>query len=413
MGEKGKKFHYAWVVCFACALMLFISMGLNSNTFTIYQPYLLEIRNFTNSQGSFIVTARSLTAFIGVITFPWVRTKLGLRRTAALGIMLQVSSRVIYALASTFPIYCAASVFAGLAYSWAGLVPISLFMGNWFKGHRGIALGLSATGSGVATVVAPPVVTALVEGHGLMTAFLVEALFTFLIGAIVILLVRDTPEQLNMEAFGEEEEEREEQVRSGAEVSLTRRQWYWVLFGVILLAGPAAPGFNHLTVLYTSEGYENATAAWFMTYLGLSLTVGKILVGEIADRLGSWRGNIFIGSCVTGGFAICCLAPVGGLALPLLAMTLLGLGLPVASVFFAIWAQDLRGKEGYGQAVTQCNLAYTIGSLVLSPIPGIIADVTGSYIPAYALFTLFTIACFGIVLFAYSRLGLHKKKARA
>ena len=58
----------AWLVCLGCGLALFTVMGLGINAFTVYQPYLLELEHFTNAQGSWITTARSLFGMLSMAT---------------------------------------------------------------------------------------------------------------------------------------------------------------------------------------------------------------------------------------------------------------------------------------------------------------------------------------------------------
>ena len=58
----------AWVVCLGCGLALFTVMGLGVNAFTVYQPYLLRVHGFTNAQGSWITTVRSLFALLSMLT---------------------------------------------------------------------------------------------------------------------------------------------------------------------------------------------------------------------------------------------------------------------------------------------------------------------------------------------------------
>ena len=36
-----RRVHYAWVICLSGALMLFTSLGLGVNVFSVSQPYLL------------------------------------------------------------------------------------------------------------------------------------------------------------------------------------------------------------------------------------------------------------------------------------------------------------------------------------------------------------------------------------
>ena len=57
-----------WVVCLGCGLSLFTVMGLGVNVFTVYQPHLLLVHGFTNAQGSWITTVRSLFALLSMLT---------------------------------------------------------------------------------------------------------------------------------------------------------------------------------------------------------------------------------------------------------------------------------------------------------------------------------------------------------
>ena len=66
---------------------------------------------------------------------------------------------------------------------------------------------------------------------------------------------------------------------------------------------------------------------------------------------------------------------------------------------------DLRRR--LCRAVRSINIAYTVGVLVFGPMPGILADRLGSYVPAYGLFVLFSGATLLLVQRTYTRAGLH------
>ena len=68
----------AWLVCLGCGLALFTVMGLGINAFTVYQPYLLELEHFTNAQGSWITTVRSLFTLASLLTVNQLCARLGL-----------------------------------------------------------------------------------------------------------------------------------------------------------------------------------------------------------------------------------------------------------------------------------------------------------------------------------------------
>ena len=55
--------HYAWIICLGGALSLFAVMGMGINVFSVYQPYIIQLNGFSNAQGSWITTTRSLFSF--------------------------------------------------------------------------------------------------------------------------------------------------------------------------------------------------------------------------------------------------------------------------------------------------------------------------------------------------------------
>lgn len=297
---------------------------------------------------------------------------------------------------STFPAYCLASAMGGFAYSWAGTVPISLLIGRWFHARRGLAFGIGTTGSGIATIIMPPLITALIEQRSLSFAFYTEAAITALASLLILLLIRDRPEELGLLPYTAGEETKTMPRAANPERPIKCMQWCAMLLAVVMLAGPAGPGFSHLTVHFVSRGIPSASVAWLMTYLGIVLIFGKIFCGFLTDWLGGYRSNFIIGGALLGGMLLCSLSRSASLILPAAAMTLLGAGLPMSSVSLVAWAQDLCGDAGYETAASRFTLAYATGSFLFSAIPGILADRTGSYAPAYWLF--FTTAAICIVL---------------
>lgn len=53
---------YRYVICGCSCLMIFINVGLLSNAFSIYFPFIMEEHGFTNTQLSLLNTMRSITA---------------------------------------------------------------------------------------------------------------------------------------------------------------------------------------------------------------------------------------------------------------------------------------------------------------------------------------------------------------
>ena len=401
--------HYAWAVCLGGCLSLFTVIGLGINIYSVYQPYIIELNNFTNAQGSLITTVRSLFSLAAMLTVNQLCARFGLRQVMTFGMAMMTLSCLCFGLADRFILYCAASALSGLAYCYAGMVPLSLVIGHWFHDRRGFALGLASAGSGMSTVVASPLITALIDDHGLRAAFLAETAAILLLTLAVWSLVRNSPEEMGKTPYHLGGSNTPAPPPRKAAVGVSRSVLWALLFAGFLIGAPAGPGFSHLTVLYTSSGYDSMAVASFLSVFGLMICLGKIICGQIFDAIGGWLGNFYIFGVLLAAFGLSFMAPLGGEYLPYAAMTLFGLGLPISAIPFAIWAQDVMGDEGYEETVRSLTVAYALGMLVFGPVPGILADRLGSYVPSYMLFALLTVVAMFIVQFIYRRLGVGRR----
>lgn len=196
-----KKPHYGWVVCL-CGLWLFVSnMGLCSNILSVYLPF-IEERGLSDSMGSAILSIRCLFSFAVTFFVELYYRRLSLRGGILMASLLGAASAVVYGLSAGPLGYYAGAALGGVAYGLGCIYPVSLLLTRWFHTHRGLALGISSAGSGVATMVFSPLFTALVLRHSLSTAFFVQA-GIMLAGALgVSLLLRDDPAQLGLSPYG-------------------------------------------------------------------------------------------------------------------------------------------------------------------------------------------------------------------
>ena len=108
-----RKPHYAWFVCLGGALSLFTVMGLGVNIFSIYQPEIIAFNSFTNAQGSWITTTRSLFILGTLLVVNQLCARLGLRLVMTLGMALVGLSCFCFGASTSFPMYCASAALTG------------------------------------------------------------------------------------------------------------------------------------------------------------------------------------------------------------------------------------------------------------------------------------------------------------
>ena len=402
----------AWLACLGCSAALFVVMGLGVNAFTVYQPYLLELQHFTNAQGSWITTVRSLFGMLSMATADTLCRRLGLRRVIAAGLGCFVLSYGLFGAAQSFPACCFAAVFSGLAYGYGGMVPLTLVISRWFRDKRGFALGLMAASSGISTIVAPPLLTRAIEGAGLRLSFWGEGLFSLILALLAVLLIRDSPEELGLQPYSTGESPVQGKTIPVRQKDFTPVLWWAAVAAAFFTGGPCGPGFSHLTVLYTAEGYDSGTVALMISCFGVVLMLSKVLYGSISDALGSRTANFFTFGTGIAGFALCCLAPLGSMPLNWVGLVCTALGRPLSSVSLSVWAGELSGGGDYDRLVKWLSTSYMVGALVTGPVPGMLADRFGSYVPAYALFAGCLVCSMILIQGVYVKLGVGKKAPR-
>ena len=250
-----------------------------------------------------------------------------------------------------------------------------------------------------------PLLSMLIVGRGLFFAFLAEGAAALGLTLLVFFLVRDTPQEMGLEPYGLQDGSYSAPVRVKPK-SLTCPMRWGAFLACFFIGGPSGPGFSHLTVLYTASGYPPMLTALLMSYVGLILMAGKVLYGGLVDARGSRWANRMVFLVFLAGFLLNCLAPLQNMFLAFAAVTATGLGLPISSVTLSVWAGDLSGQEDYDRTVKWFTSAYMLGSLVTGPIPGLMADHLGSYVPAYFLFAVLTALAMAIIQGLYRRLHL-------
>lgn len=395
-----KNLRKAILVCAGCTLMLLVTGGLAVNVFSAAQPYILAQYGFSNTQTSLIITIRSGVYLLCMLVVTQYYRLVGYRFGCASSCILAGVSFAMFASAKTLPAFYAAGAVAGLCYGLGSMVPASILISRWFRAHRGLALGACAAGTGLATVVFSPILTRLIEARGLSEAFWWTAAFCALCGVAAFFLVRDTPERCGLEPFGECVQETP-QAHALHEIRPSRFRWAMLVLAVMLLCGITSTGFTHMMTLYMTQGMDAVRTALALSVSGLSLMAGKCACGELCDLLGSRRANVLMFGILIAGCTLCALAPGKNVVVMFLAAGLFGFGASINSVGVSIWAADFSSPASYGKLLQLFQAAFGLGNILLSFVPGAVADLTGGYAPAYAVFAVLLVFCLAVLQSTY------------
>ena len=160
-------------------------------------------------------------------------------------------------MAQDYRLFCVGAAVSGLSYGLGSMIPVSILINRWFYRHRALALSICASGSGIATIVLPPVTTAMVEGLSMAAAFRIEGVAIFLFAAVIVLALRNDPAEKGLLPAGRRGEARRKAGGEGFGRPADHGEGNLDLFGLRqpVYGAVGNPGFSHLSVLYTSEGF--------------------------------------------------------------------------------------------------------------------------------------------------------------
>ena len=409
-----KKLHYGWIICGTCTLLIFVTMGTASNGLSVFMPYIMDSYGLTNSQTSFLVTLRCTFAFAAMLVVGRYYKLIGYRLGTGLAAMCCGCAYLIYWFSTGYLQICIGASMAGISYGLGSMIPVSILINRWFMRHKALAIGICSAGSGLAVIVLPPVITGLILKYSLRDAFMYTAGGVFIVALLVLLLLRRDPSDKGLKPLGMKEVVADEQaynksLESAGDGSrlksrkrpqkITKRGWILTAAACVIMGALANPGFVHQSVLYSSEGYSPMMVAMLISICGFVLTAGKLIFGEVADILGGYSATMIFFGILAAGNLLSGFAFTGSNFMAIIAVVMFGLGSPVCTVGIPVWAGDLDGYEHYADNVRHMQLIYAAGAMLFASVPGIIADLCGSYVPYYIMFAFLTaVAAFCIAL---------------
>ena len=408
-----KKVHYSWVICAVCTLLIVCNMGLCNTGFSVWLQFAEAKEGFTGAQGSSILSVRCIFSLLCMLVVSKYFDRLGVRLGAAIGTALSALAYLIYSIGGSITVYYIGSAVAGIGYGFGTTIAISIMINNWFDRCRGLAMGISTSGTGVCAMAFPLIMTSLIDKFGLSVSFRFIFAFVLVSSLLVLLLARDRPEQMNMQPFGYGEggtEKKKKTQKTHGHRELSWKEWIFAAIALLMVGAVSTAGTGHFSIVMTSSGYSTELAAGVMSFWGIVLIAAKFIYGSAVDRFGCKKATVVFYSVYVLGCAATLFFFTGIPALAYLFALLIGLGIPPATVGFPIWAADLSRPENYAKTVKWFQVFFLLGGVIFTSVPGMLYDRLGNYQSAYILFAAFTVIDTTIVAVLYTRFSKERKR---
>ena len=278
------EFKAGWGPLLACVLGT--ACGILSITFYTQGIFAGPVTaEFGWSRGDFFL-GFTVMQLLGLVTAPTVGTIVDRVGPRVVGIAGLVGHALMYGVLAMNPGSLALWYlsFAGLAVFAAGTLPVTwtTVINSWFFRNRGLAIGLTMAGTGIAATLAPPYVQFLLNSFGWRGAYFGIGLTALALSLpVVVVLFRLRPAAEAGDA------------RPGAFTAwgLTRREAlrsyrFWALGAALLIITLSLIGMipNFVPFLLDSQ-MSPQRAAEIAGVLGIAVICGRLTAGYLVDRI--------------------------------------------------------------------------------------------------------------------------------
>jgi len=283
-----KPLFYGWFVVAAAFAVTFVGFGA-AYSFSAFVDALQQ--EFSASRGA-VSLVFSLAGFLyfslGVITGP-LADRFGTRPMAIAGMVFVSAGLMLAGFADNLlHVYLAYGLGVGLGVG-CSYVPSVGTVQRWFARRRGFASGLAVSGIGFGTLLMPLLAALLIGTVGWRTAYISLGILSALVGISMALLFVNDPRSKGLAPDGGPALPATSSGASeGTElrVAVRSRPFLTLYFaGLIASFGLFVP-FVHLVPFATDQGMSAGQGAFLLGMVGVGSTVGRFLLGNVADRIG-------------------------------------------------------------------------------------------------------------------------------
>ena len=263
---------------------------------------------------------------------------------------------------------------------------------TWFQRRRGLALALILTGSGVGSILIPPLTQWIITSHGWRAAYLTLGGIALLGMPLTFLLVRNQP--VAAQRAGDTG------MLSGVTVGAALRSApFWIMAVIIMLSAFGENGLvTNLAAILTEHGVSTQAAALALSVRGGAGILGRLATGFLIDRFPAQRIQTFILLLSAAGTLI--LAFAGTSPVSLIGAALLGAGLGSEADVVPYLLAGYFGRKHFSVLYGLTWTAYAIGGATGPLVIGRLYDRAGGYQPRFIV----GLACMALLAAAISLL---------
>ncbi len=292
--RSASRLHYAWVVAGVTFLVLLITAGVRATPGILMVPLESEFGWSRTAISGAIAINIALFGLIGPFAAS-VMSRFGLRRVILCALALLAGAVALSTqMRSEWHLVLIWGLLVGAGTGVTSMVLAAVVATRWFDERRGVVLGALSAANATGQLVFLPLLASLAETRGWRSATLLVAAAALVVFAVVLVLMRDRPEDLGLLPYGQ----RPDANRVPPSAALTplaalrvasRSRAFWVLAGTFFVCGASTNGLigTHLIAACHDYGIPQVRSAQLLAMMGLFDILGTTASGWLTDRYSS------------------------------------------------------------------------------------------------------------------------------
>lgn len=413
--KRPQRFHYAWIIFAVSFLSVFTALGFCSSPKSLFLAAITEDLNIPRSLFSIGNSCRFITTAVINLFFGKLVAKFGPRKLIAAGFTCLTLSNLIGAVSNGVFGFYVSNVFLGLGLAWSTTSIVGIVVEKWFTSSKGTIMGFILAANGLGGAISSQILSRIIyaDADGWRVAYMVAAAIMVVVGLLIVLLMRNSPEDINTHALGDGTVSKKKQ-RGREWVGIdtkeaVRKPYFYVCLICVFLTGMILQSASGVSSAHMKDqGLSTEAIANAMSIGSLVLMVSKMSTGACFDRFGLRVTMIFCDICAI--VAVAMLAFVNSSATAIVFKIVDSLGLPLETIMLPLITKECFGQKSFaflmGLMVSVNTLGYSVGS----PLMNLIYDITGTYSNGLIFMACFMAAVAVAMQFVIT--AAHKERVR-
>ncbi len=403
-------FFYGWVILAVSALTRFISSPGQTFLISVFIDPTIADLGWSRTLISSLYTAGSLTAGVAVIFVGRLLDRYGARiLLLAVGILFGLAAYWMSAIDDPIKLYIGFAALRTLGQGSLDLITSTL-VALWFVRLRGRAMAIGAVGGAVGQATFPITAHTLISNIGWRNTWKILSIAIWVVMIPIVLLIRRSPESVNLVPDGKPVEQQKEQTVDErentvkeADFSLSealRTRTFWLLLFATSSLPLIATGLAfHQISLLTSKGLQPSIATAVFSIMGPLQLLGTFIAGFMADRYPN-RYLLVVGQVLLG-MAMLLTFFITSAWQAFIYGAMLGLSTGFIMTVTAVIWPNYYGRMHLG-SIRGISMASIVAFAALGPLLfGLAYDITGNYSLVTLVLLALPASCTVVALLAH------------